>query len=159
MHPENTGSSQQAQVCCLFILKLLNLKIILIHTITSIATQRRHVSGEPLPLDLPLAHLQVLKVLFLKESFWHLEGKAWGGNCQRLGCGSGKNSPKVWSYNQKSHWCSCKNQKKTPWQRSWDKLSCFPLLNSTSLGPVEIRAILCIFHSNKRLHNVTTRVS
>lgn len=32
-----------------------------------------------MPLYLPLAHLQVLKILFLKGRFQNLEGKAWGG--------------------------------------------------------------------------------
>lgn len=87
MHQENTGSSQQTQVCCLFIL----------NSNSSSKDPELEDNSHPsnflycyfkgdtfqeslfLPLYLPPAHLQVFKILFLKGRFQSLEGKAWGG--------------------------------------------------------------------------------
>lgn len=155
MHQKNTGSSQQTQVRCLF---------------TSNSNSSRedpeskgnshpsnylycYFKGDTsqeslsLPLHLLSAHLQVLKILCLKGRFQSHEGKSLGRGISKgfgvvLSDTTGENSSKDWSYNLKSHWHSCKNQKKTRWQTLWTRLGCFPSQTHPLLVQWELQAIL-----------------
>lgn len=128
MHQENTGSSQQTQVCCLFILnssssskdRELKDNSHLFNYLYCYFKGDTFKGSLSLPLYLLTSPPSCFKDFIFKGMVSKVRGSSLGrgGICKGSGAvlsdTTGKNFPKDWPHNQRSHWHTCEKQKKTP---------------------------------------------